>query len=172
MSVFPEWLYRLTVRDQQVTPLEIFSTILSGTSTASGLVYWDTSSYRVPKGKILLLQNMSIKCTCTNAVFAALTKTPIRFTTFMDNSTADPGIRVADWLGGGGSLSDGTTTYITLDNSNQLSKHENNLNLTIPEDYDLYTRTTMTGVLGATEVAVSTELALTGVLIPRGNFAI
>ena len=57
MTTFPDFLFKLTERDRQVTPLEFVQFDLSsGVAAAASLT---TGSYTVPKGKMLFVQNIN-----------------------------------------------------------------------------------------------------------------
>jgi hypothetical protein len=169
MAVFPDWLYKLTARDQQVTPLEIYSQILTGVSNAAG--FWDTAAYTVPAGKILLLQQTSVRTTISTAAYATVLADPFIWTIFSDNTSADPGIKIYERLAVAPDItSDDTTTY--FGEGNAIHNHHHSYGgLLIPENYQIYARTTLGGA-NALNVGYTTTLHVWGLLIPRGNFAI
>lgn len=57
MSAIPDFLYRLTHRDMQVTPLEIYTTRQSGTNAATSV---NTGSITVPLGKVFVMTTCSM----------------------------------------------------------------------------------------------------------------
>jgi len=56
MSVFPDFLFRLSPRDEQVTPLEIVNIYFYGAPASSTQV--SSNTYTVPKGKVLLVNSV------------------------------------------------------------------------------------------------------------------
>lgn len=58
--MFPEFLYRLTPRDEQVTQVEIIAQVLTQNVANATLT---TNSYTVPLGKVLIIKSGIIQCT-------------------------------------------------------------------------------------------------------------
>ena len=51
MAFFPQWLYKFTPRDEQITALEIVNTFISAADTAD---YVETSAYEVPVDRVFI----------------------------------------------------------------------------------------------------------------------
>ena len=60
MSVFPDFLYRLTPRDQQIIPIELVQQKLTINDTAVDV---QTPAYVVPLGRMLILTAVTLQCT-------------------------------------------------------------------------------------------------------------
>jgi len=78
--MFPEFLYKLTPRDEQVTPLEVV-TFRSSLDANSATV--NSALYTVPLGKVLLLRTATVEC---DPVYGTTTCTSVRIDMYKDSS--------------------------------------------------------------------------------------
>ena len=144
MSAVPDFLYRLTTRDLQVTPLEVYTTRQSGTSAATST---NTGSITVPLGKVLVLTTASMVqqsagvANCQSAYIQA----------YIDS--ANP-IEVSSmrW-----------PTFSTVESRFSMSPM-----CYIPEGWTVKGTAKWDAALAGNAI----YMMLSGVLIPRGNFAI
>lgn len=61
MSIFADFLYKLTPRDEQVTPLEMITFSSGSTASAGRTVYTAAATnYTVPSGRILILTSFAV----------------------------------------------------------------------------------------------------------------
>lgn len=58
MSLFPDWLFKLTPRDEQVTPLDLV-TFWTDYNTGAGAT--TSLPYTVPDGKVLVLSSAAVR---------------------------------------------------------------------------------------------------------------
>lgn len=61
MASIIDYLYELTPRDQQVTPFELVSININGSTAGASLV---TSTYTVPQGRILVVSSCLVSIQC------------------------------------------------------------------------------------------------------------
>jgi len=148
MGIFPEWLYELTPRDEQVTPLEITNVFASSGPLASSNV--PISAFgTVPKGKIFIVTSINASLTPGAAQF------PLSWTCQLFK----PGISNIGLCGG--SFSGTTTAAFPLYDSKQGPFY-------IVEDFQFVGQS----LFNAGAANNTFRLDITGVIIPRGNFAI
>jgi hypothetical protein len=159
MSSFPDFLFRLTPRDEQGTPLEIVTQKLIGTSGAVTAVN-KTNAYVVPKGKILLLNTLDY----FGQGALALVQSPEHVRVYGDRVGANNPLRLVSFLVDNGYWA--TSTEQILYSKVQQIGWMNQIML--PEDFQIYGEEYLTGIEAGHEM----EIHFTGVLIPRGNVAI
>lgn len=154
MSRFPDFLYSLTPRDEQVTGIEIVNHQFGTMSTAANVSSTPSSgNYTVPKGKVLIINSLTFfaRAFATGqTIWAALRAIPIA-----------GGSQVYYLAAGspGNSLTTGLDNYFPATNA---------AHIIIPENYTLSIEMQFT-VAGASSVFNG---ALNGILIPRGTIAI
>lgn len=147
MPSFPEYLYKLTARDEQVTPLEIFSVFDTDSVALAQITL--LSPYVVPEGKILILNNVDYEVDAGGAQFplnAGLTYFPPRQ-----------------------SGSAGNLASVNFDAMLSTPCKES-----IQCDIALPGGSSLLGVanFSAGGIANTFSISLYGILIPRGNFAV
>jgi len=144
--MFPDFLYRLTPRDEQVTPLDIV-TFRSGVSSNATTV--NSGAYTVPLGRVLKVNSMSLEQDCNQAATDVVEG---RVDMYLDSSV--PIVLMC-------SQSSSTEPNYHL---NQAFQND----LFIPEGWS------MRGIGGFTVADADNQVIFTmsGILIPRGNFAI
>lgn len=143
---FPSWLYQLTQRDLQVTPLEIIHVSATFFEVSAGPI---VDLYKVPDGKILLIDNCCVLLT-PNALYYPLAVELQKF---------DPGQN--QLLGAMHfPVPTGTTGAAR---SGEIGK-----GVTVEQGSNLRVLSHFSG--GAANNTITAYL--NGILIPRGNFAI
>jgi len=148
MSHFPEYLYRLTARDEQVTPLEIVNVF--GTSGALATPTPPIAAFgTVPKGKIFLITSVN----------ATLIPGGAQLPLSWQLQVFRPGVSNVGLCSG--SFSGTTTAALPLYGSKGGPFY-------IPEDYQFVGQS----VFNAGAANNSFRLDITGIYIPRGNFQI
>jgi len=155
---FPEYLYRLTPRDEQVTPLEFVTQRL--TNTVSNTTTVSSSAYTVPLGKLFLLQSSVMRFSCDAIASIGL----YALTAFIDPTTTAPGVSYDNAnLDGAtnGHTNDGTTIRWRFGGAYP--------DILVPEGWQIYAQSTNDALAGS---LATVDLQISGILIPRGNFAI
>jgi len=145
LANFPEFLYKLTARDMQVTPLEIVTVTANNSGLSTNI---QTQLYTVPKGKILLLDTVS---------FFEVPGSGQKFLCGRVSITGQNGSTII-----AGRNANNATAGISYEDSvefNSLAIGEGNI-------------ITVTNIFDSGVASNSSTNGLTGVLIPRGNFAI
>lgn len=150
MSAFPDFLYRLTPRDEQVTPLEIVSNRLYGAAIAS--VIASSGVYVVPTGKILVLSSFWVQTIAGAAQTALHSSVIIQPNNSLGNAAEIWGAGIS-----GASAAASTTTQ-----GNSPSE------IYLPQGCAIYA----SAAFSAGAAANTCNFSFVGVLIPRGNFAV
>ena len=144
MSFFPDWIYRFTPRDEQVTPLEIVT--VTQTAGAVANATRTTASYTVPTGRILILKHLALEAIPGAAQFM------LRAETFI--------LSVAPF----------SQTLTGITNTTTFTDRflwGQSINVVVPSGGVINT----TFTFNAGVAANNGNQYLTGLLIPRGNFA-
>lgn len=147
--LIPEWLFRLTPRDEQVTPIEIVNHTTSTGSAATTVTSFD-DLYTVPKGKVLLVTSIGL------GLQGGAGQTPL-------------GAYVQAFPAG--SSTEAVTFYgrnITPTASVQGFDATFDGGVFLPEDYYVYA----TSKWSAGANSNTLRFSMGGILIPRGNIAI
>lgn len=141
---FPPFLYQLTPRDDQVTWLEVLFERVTGAALATTVF---TGVYVIPKGRILLLQNVE--------AFAqsGAGQTCSRISVFVDNLGSNPSYNVASF-----------TFPTPLLNASFC----HNPGILVGEGKQVRAEATFNAGANSNSLILS----IAGMLIPRGNFAI
>lgn len=147
MSHFPDWIYKFTPRDEQVTPLELYD---SGTDVVVFGASYQTTLGTVPKGRILLLDNINVQLTSGAAVV------PLAYILHTVNA-----IPFGSSIVGCQAPTTETSAGVPWFNN------KNTSGTIIEPDKTLYITTFFSGA-----AANRTEVKIRGVMIPRGNFAV
>lgn len=157
MSSFPDWLYRFTPRDEQVTPLEVVIHTLSGTDTTNAI---STNGYEVPVDKILIINSVTYD-SYVGTAGDYLESVSLAVTPTKSVSNAPIGFIA----GVTANLNKGVTTY-------ENAYHNVGNTFLIPSDHTLYGWAFFfdSGSAGAHNKYI--KATINGVLIPRGNFAV
>lgn len=144
MANLPDFLYKLTERDQQVTPIEI---VLNTANNSAAGTQLQIQIYTVPKGKILLLE--------TVGVFAI------------------PGTSqyLVNW---GLVVSNGAQSCIVAGSQNPVTTSLSYKGGQVfgPMSVGEGSILTVNGIFNAGANSNSFTAAFSGILIPRGNYAI
>lgn len=146
MSGFPDFLYRLTPRDEQVTPLEILNLRLTASTAATDVA---TNIYTVPLGKVLVCSAYGLRgeggaAQYSESLWIEIYTDPTMPTLLGGSLNAYPSAAQR-------SYSHGVASQII-----------------VPEGWQLRGR----GTFSAGAAANNVFLGINGILIPRGNFAI
>lgn len=144
MALFPDWLYKLTPRDEQVTPLEIINTWAQNDLTVDQY----TRAYTVPEGKILLLTGFTWRIQTD-------------YTGILDPEVGLDDVSV---------LGQNTLLHISgLSGLDQYVTYNQTGEWIIPPGKTIVGTATISGMAGT---FASSALTIWGLLIPRGNFAV
>lgn len=146
MTIFPEFLYRLTPRDEQVTPLDMINFDFGVFSDTSASLM-TTASYTVPDGKIFALTSATVFLEGGAAQFPKVWSIIMTYggTSFYVSGGTLPCIAAANF-----SLGSTTAPYFCQPGS----------------------VITLGGEFNAGVNANNIGGSINGILIPRGNFAI
>jgi len=147
-QAFPDYLYKLTPRDAQVTPLEIVQT--SGGVSQATVTVGSGNIYTVPKGKVLAISSL-----CGVGAAGAGQTFLSWWAQYLVNGSLNNSVIIA-----GGTLTSGAGQLNTINPMNNM--------IYIPEGGVI----NGTGYFSGSAAANSFALHLTGLLIPRGNIAI
>jgi hypothetical protein len=145
LAKFPEFLYKLTARDMQVTPLEIVIVTANNSAPATNI---QTQLYTVPKGKILLLDTVS---------FFEVAGAAQKFLNGRISVTGQNGSTII--AGRSAASATAGIPYADSVEFNSVAIGEGNI-------------ITVTNIFDSGVASNSSTNGLTGILIPRGNFAI
>lgn len=148
MSGFPDFLYRLTPRDEQVTPLELYFERYAYADTAA-LV--GDAIFTTPNNRLLILTGVTI------AMIAGAAQNPLY--SILDYTAAD---------GSGPNIELAVRTWTATTGTNVCLHERSNGPLIIPPS----SRLTLTGAFSAGVASNSVVATLQGYYIPRGNFAV
>lgn len=149
MSNFPDFIYRLTPRDEQVTPLESV-TYYHTESLVSTYVDIDESlgAYRVPAGKILLVNTLAVDFS------AGAAQNLDSYKIYLKNSSA---------------TNDATLTGHSRILTGRYGTQGHMFgSIIVPSEWYICA----VALFSAGAAANQITLGMTGTLIPRGNFAI
>lgn len=148
MSIFPDWLYKLTPRDEQVTPLEFVTHYFFNTTAAAQVTATDT--YTVPAGKILAPTNIGM------ALYPGAAQKPMESYIYSKYDAAGSDL-LYHWA-----------KKYDPNAAARFNLASNDLPLLIPSGTVLFAVAEFSAGVNAN----SFEGHIQGVLIPRGNFAI
>jgi len=144
--IFPDYLFKLTPRDEQTTPLE--SVVFQANKVAINSTTLSTDGYTVPNGKIFI---------------------PNSFGMEVEPGAAQNGITTRVYIE---DLSSAATFMIYGRTIKQVANTTSNVgdfsNLLVMENYYIYAEADFDGFASANTF----KFSMTGVLIPRGNFVI
>lgn len=146
MATFPDYLYRLTPRDEQVTPLEI---VIESANNTLNNVQVDATLYTVPQGKMFNLKSVAL------ASESPVANTPqeLKLNVTYGGST----IRLIQ-----------SPMVVRVGTTLDFGAYSQFTDVWLPSGAVIYARAEF-DVAAATNKVIG---SITGVLVPRGNFAV